>query len=716
MRGSRRLGISLLALSALLLAVVAAIPAHAAPRVAASPPAEGSKVILGETSVDGPALWTANPSGGKPSLLSVLAWTGTDPAHSLNILRSGDGLHYSQKFTFAESSDTRPAVAAQSASGTIVLAWTGTDPNHLLNLLCQGSACGSGASGEKKFTFSGDNSFASPALVPFGNGFLLAWAGTDPNHALNILPFSLTPSGSGFTLGRKTILGQFHSGAQPSLALNPQNNQLLLTWSATNPAEQIAFATSGDGVSWSGAQTLDEWSAAAPEGFAVAASGMPAYWLTWTGTDPAHSVNVRFTQSFPQWPLDNNKTTLDETALGGSALGYVGNVGQTLLAWTGTDPAHHLNLATISASTAPPTPTPTGTLDQRIDAYIARLSTAQKIGQTLMFAVYASGYNSNINQALTQWQIGNAIVFNQYNGGPLQPTTASGMQALVSALKSHAATPLLLALDEEGGTVDRLAPYYGGTPSARELAQSENYTTVYTQAQTDANRMRTLGFNVDFAPVADVDQGGGIGSSRTFGSSVSAVTTYAGAFLDGLQEHSVAGTLKHWPGLGAATGNPDITLPTINQTQAQMRAIDFAPFQNLLSRQPGMIMVTTVLAPAFDAHTPAMLSSTLVNTELRGQLGYSGVIVTDALDAQGLIIYMQQQGYSDPTAGLAEASVRAFLAGNDLIEAPIEQNRLAAVVTAMTQAVQSGRISQTQLNASVHRIIALKVRLGLLSV
>jgi beta-N-acetylhexosaminidase len=332
-----------------------------------------------------------------------------------------------------------------------------------------------------------------------------------------------------------------------------------------------------------------------------------------------------------------------------------------------------------------------------------------------MLAVYADSYNDNLNQALTQWHLGSAIVFTNYNGGPLMPTTLGGMQALVSALKNHAETPLLLAADEEGGDVDRLAPYYGGTPSARQLAATGNPQTAVDQAQSDAKRMLQIGLNVDFAPVVDVDQGGGIGSSRTFGTTVSTVTTYAGAFLDGLQQHGVAGTLKHWPGLGAATGNPDYALPTINQTQAQMQANDFATFQALLSHQPGMIMVTTVFAPAYDSRNPAMLSSTLVDGVLRGQLGYSGVIVTDALDGQGLITYMQQQGYSDPAAGLAEASVRAFLAGNDLIEAPIEQDRLAAVVTAMTQAVQSGRISPDRLNASVHRLIALKVRLGQLT-
>jgi len=365
-------------------------------------------------------------------------------------------------------------------------------------------------------------------------------------------------------------------------------------------------------------------------------------------------------------------------------------------------------------ATATRTPTPIPNLDQRIDAYIATLTPQQQIGQTLLLAVYANSYNTNLDQALTQWSPGGAVIFPEYNGGPLEPTTLTGMRQLIHDLQAHARTPLLLATDEEGGDVDRLAPYYGPTPAPWALAATGDPHKAYAQAQTDAQRMRDLGLNVDFAPLADIYQGGGIEQSRTFGVTVAGVTTYAGAFLDGLQQHGVAGTLKHWPGLGASSGNPDYTLPTVTHTKAQLNAIDFASFRQLLSHHPDLIMVTHVMVPAYDAQAPASLSPALVQQELRGQLGYQGVVVTDAMDAQGVIQYMSQQGYTDPAQGIAAACVRAFLAGDDLIEAPIEQDRLAAVVTAMSQAVASGRISQARLHEALHRIIALKVRLGLL--
>ncbi|HEY7975692.1 MAG TPA: glycoside hydrolase family 3 N-terminal domain-containing protein, partial [Ktedonobacterales bacterium] len=184
-----------------------------------------------------------------------------------------------------------------------------------------------------------------------------------------------------------------------------------------------------------------------------------------------------------------------------------------------------VGLPSPTATRAGATATTARTLDQRVDDYISHMSLAQQIGDTLMLAVYANSYNGNLDQALSQWHLGSAIVFPNYNGGPLMPTTLSGMEQLIQALQSHADEPLLLATDEEGGLVDRLSFYYGSTPSPQQLAASGNTQQVYAQAQTDAQRMRAMGLNLDFAPLADVYQGGGIDQSRTFGTTVQSVTT-----------------------------------------------------------------------------------------------------------------------------------------------------------------------------------------------
>ncbi len=364
---------------------------------------------------------------------------------------------------------------------------------------------------------------------------------------------------------------------------------------------------------------------------------------------------------------------------------------------------------TVTGPTSTPLPT------QPIDAYISRLSEQQQIGQLLMLSVYTNAYSSALDGPLQQAQVGSVIFFPNHNGGPLMPATLSGLKQLISDLQAHATNPLLVATDEEGGGVDRLAPYYGPSPAPSALAETGNPQNAYNQAKLDAQRLHEVGINVDFAPLADVYQGGAIDPSRMFGTTTGQVISYAGAFLDGLQQNGIAGTLKHWPGIGAVPANPDFALPTLNHTQAQLNDTDFATFRALLSHQPDLIMVTHVLVPAYDKSNLASFSPTLIDGVLRGQLGYQGVVVSDAMEAKSVTEFMQQQGYNDPAQAIGEASVRAILAGEDLIECPGDPALAQGVITAVTQAVVSGRISQERLRQSLRRIISLKVRLGLLT-
>jgi beta-N-acetylhexosaminidase len=365
----------------------------------------------------------------------------------------------------------------------------------------------------------------------------------------------------------------------------------------------------------------------------------------------------------------------------------------------------------FSPTVAVPTPAPV----QQLDAYIKSLSQQQQIGQMLMLSVYANAYTSALDGPLRQGQVGSVIFFPNHNGGPLMPTTLAGVRQLISDLKAHATTPLLVATDEEGGDVDRLAPYFGPSPSPEVLGASGSPQNAYDQAALDAQRLKQVGINVDFAPLADVYQGGAIDASRMFGTTPAQVTSYAGAFLDGLQQHGVAGTLKHWPGIGAISANPDFGLPTLDHTKTQLNTIDFATFRALLSHQPDLIMVTHVLVPAYDPNDLASLSPTLIDGLLREQLGYQGVVVSDAMEAASVTEFMQQRGYTDPAQAVGEASVRAILAGEDLIECPVDPTLAQGVIDAVTRAVLSGRISPARLQQSLRRIIALKVRLGILT-
>jgi hypothetical protein len=315
-------------------------------------PHEMSKTILSETSIDGPAMWTLGPAG--PSAAGIfLGWTGTDAAHHVNYM----GMFPSTpKVTMRETSVAHPAVVNGGTNqGGDFIAWTGTDSFHHLNIECV-TACG--AATNVKVTLQ-ETSGDGPTLLRLApQGLLLGWTGTDANHSLNLLPVSINgaPGHEHWDIGNKSTLPQFSSIAGPSLALQPNGTgpgifvPILLCFAL--PSGRIGFATSIDqGLHWTmpSASPLHELTAVTPNMFGAIGT-TPNNWLTWTGTDAAHHVNVQFTTSFPSWPPAGTKATLPETALGGPAMGFAQmspTTSQFVVAWTGTDAAHHLNIAVI---------------------------------------------------------------------------------------------------------------------------------------------------------------------------------------------------------------------------------------------------------------------------------------------------------------------------------------------------------------------------------
>lgn len=315
--------------------------AQAAPLVA---PHVINKQILHETSIDGPGI-TKNDIGHEGDRAMVLAWTGTDPDHHLNLLTTDNGTTWKNKRTLSEMSFVRPAVerVPYMAGGEVVLAWTGTDPNHTLNVLW--NAYNNGASPMKKVTFWGDRSFTAPAIAMSGDRILLAWAGTDARHSLNIMTLSLRSLN---VVSIKRYL-PFSSIARPSLLIDRSGN-VMLAW--TTPAGQLAFATSSPSLNFGAAKVSANTSFAGPDvlyaySIYIRDTTTPKFWWAWTGKDAYRSIHVAFNNT-AAWPPASNSATLGDWALGGPVLAWRGTTNRVVLAWTGTDPLHRLNVAEVS--------------------------------------------------------------------------------------------------------------------------------------------------------------------------------------------------------------------------------------------------------------------------------------------------------------------------------------------------------------------------------
>ncbi len=356
------------------------------------------------------------------------------------------------------------------------------------------------------------------------------------------------------------------------------------------------------------------------------------------------------------------------------------------------------NTPSLPTATAPPRPP---TPEEIAAQMVSKMSLEDKLGQMIIMQFYEPAYTPAQQQMVKPFHPGGVILYGYSMG------TAQQVKDLLAGGQKDSPIPMFTFLDLEGGVVDRLAQYLGPRMSAPKMAASGEPAIARAEGAKTAKDLLSFGFNADLAPDVDIsivcstDQWG-----RTFGKTPDAVTQYASAWIDGLQSNGVVGVPKHFPGLGAAVIDAHKGLPVINRTKEQLEETEFAPFKALIaSGQMQMVMSTDVLMPALDSDLPAEISKPIITGVLRNELGFKGVAITDAL-------YMQ--GITDRFS-FTQAAIMAFEAGNDMIMAPWRPNMLQAIVTGMKAELQKGKITQEQIDASVTRILALKIRYNLIS-
>jgi beta-N-acetylhexosaminidase len=258
--------------------------------------------------------------------------------------------------------------------------------------------------------------------------------------------------------------------------------------------------------------------------------------------------------------------------------------------------------------------------------------------------------------------------------------------------------PLLVMIDQEGGLVKRLA----GPPAVSAAAMGRLPPGAVRAAGLATGRLlRSVGVNVNLAPVADVGRPGSAiaAQGRSFGSDPARVAARASAFAAGLAAAGVAAAPKHFPGLGAAPRSTDDEVVRIALPRSTLRAVDERPFAALTRTGVPLMMMSTAVYPSLDRR-PAALSRRIVQGELRGRLGFRGVTITDALDTPALA----------PAGGPAEAAVVAAAAGSDLVLMAGYADAVRAAA-GLEAALRSGRLRPGPFREAVARTLALRAGL-----
>ena len=323
----------------------------------------------------------------------------------------------------------------------------------------------------------------------------------------------------------------------------------------------------------------------------------------------------------------------------------------------------------------------------------AQPTLSQLVGQTILARMRGTVPSASFLRRVRQGQIGGLVLFSD-NYGPAGP--AALVARLQQAARDGGQPPLLIAIDQEGGIVKRLA----GAPT---LAPPEMTSAALAQSQglAAARNLLRNGVDVDLAPVCDVGRGGFI-TPRTFGATPAAVAVRCTAFGRGLALGHVAATAKHFPGLGYAATTTDTGAITVTASRAMLQA-DLAPFRAAIAAHVPLVMVSTAVYPALGPAVPAATSKPIVQGILRGRLGYRGVAITDALDTPAVARYYR--------TGIA--SVRALQAGADAVIAagvtPTDADTAStSAYNAELAAAEAGTLPRATLMASYRRILALK--------
>ncbi|MDL1891233.1 beta-N-acetylhexosaminidase, partial [Nitrospirales bacterium NOB] len=268
--------------------------------------------------------------------------------------------------------------------------------------------------------------------------------------------------------------------------------------------------------------------------------------------------------------------------------------------------------------------------------------------------------------------------------------------------KLSPASPLLIAIDQEGGRVSRLPAEFTIFPPSEQLGCCNSSELAYSAAATIAKELRAVGINMNMAPVLDVNSNpdNPVIGDRAFGSRPSVVGEMGLATIGGLQDNRVIACGKHFPGHGDTAVDSHKELPVVDAGLHRLREIEFPPFLQAIRQGVASLMTAHVLYRSLDPESPATLSSTVIQGLLREEFRYGGVVCTDDLEMHAIIDH----------DGIGEAAVRAFVAGCDVLLICKDQERVVTAIQAVERAVEDGRITQERLEQSLARIAVLKGR------
>jgi len=337
--------------------------------------------------------------------------------------------------------------------------------------------------------------------------------------------------------------------------------------------------------------------------------------------------------------------------------------------------------------------------EQKVDKLVANMSDADKVGQLMMIGIHGKSLNDDAKFMLNEYRVGGIILFDRNMESKDQVKTL--ITDINKAGKSAGLTPLFLGIDQEGGAVARMDDKLIKVPPAEEVGK-EPVEQAASLAKEAGTELKELGFNINFAPVADL----GLTYGRSYSTNPDEVVRYAGTVGKAYDEAGLWYSYKHFPGIGKTDVDLHADTSIVPVSKETLLSEDTKVFVDLIKQsKPNTytIMVSHAMYPQIDPDHPSSLSKAIITDWLRKDMGYNGLVVTDDMDMGALAKHYT----------FGDMAVQSILAGSDILLVCHEYEHMQEAYNGLMKAVKDGRISKERLDESVKRILLMKMSRGL---
>lgn len=333
---------------------------------------------------------------------------------------------------------------------------------------------------------------------------------------------------------------------------------------------------------------------------------------------------------------------------------------------------------------------------------IAGMTIDEKIGQMVIVGLKGTSIQARALKMIESYHIGGFILYKENIAGANQTMTL--LNQLKAANISNTA-PLWLSVDQEGGKVSRMPDEFIELPKAQQVGMVNQRSYTRQIGLALGKEVHSLGFNMDFAPVLDINSNPNnpVIGDRSFGSDQQTVVRHGIETMKAIQSEQVAAVVKHFPGHGDTSVDSHLDLPVVYKTLKELQSFELLPFEEAIKQNADAIMIAHLLIPQIDKQNPASLSRKIITNLLRETLKFNGVVITDDMTMGGITNHYD----------IGEAAIKSVQAGSDILLIGHDYEKQVSVLQALKKSTDNGILTEETLDRSVYRILRLKAKYNL---